>query len=85
MLDEDIATARDFLRAWPDRVLFATDNTIGSAHCNEVHFEAFRCHLRYLKALQLPQDVLDKIAWENARRVFKLHDGDDWMTATTRP
>ncbi|MDD4891640.1 MAG: amidohydrolase family protein [Phycisphaerae bacterium] len=85
MLDEDAAAAREFLCAWPDRVLFATDNTMGAAHCNEVHFEAFRCHLRYLRALRLPQDVLDRIAWQNARRVFALPEGDDWMTATTRP
>jgi predicted TIM-barrel fold metal-dependent hydrolase len=85
MLDEDIAPARAFLLKWADRVLFATDNKMSAAHCNEVCFEAFRCHLRYLRALRLPQDVLDKVFWQNARRVFSLHDGDGWMTATTRP
>lgn len=83
--EEDAAAAREFLCQWPDRVLFATDNKMGAAHCNPVHFEAFRCHLRYLKALRLPQDVLDKIFWQNSMRVFRLHDGDGWMTATTRP
>ena len=83
--EADAEAARAFLCKWPDRVLFATDNRMGVAHCNQVCFEAFRCHLRYLRALRLPQDVLDKVCWQNARRVLGLAEGDGYMTATTRP
>jgi predicted TIM-barrel fold metal-dependent hydrolase len=83
--DADAAAARAFLCQWSDRVLFATDNRTSAAHSNPVCFEAFRCHLRYLKELRLPQDVLDRICWQNARRVFRLAECEGWMTATTRP
>ena len=83
--EDDFGPAREFLCKWPDRILFATDNKMGAAHCNGVCFEAFRCHLRYLRALRLPQDVLDKVCWQNARRVFGLPGPDGTMTATTRP
>jgi len=82
---EDADAARAFLCRWSDRVLFATDNRTGAAHSNPVCFEAFRCHLRYIKALRLPQDALDRVCWQNARRVFNLAACEGWMTATTRP
>lgn len=85
MVAEDIRAARAFLSKWPDRVLFATDNRLGMAYCNEVCFEAFRCHLRYIHALRLPEDAIQKIMWQNAKRILHLPDGDGTMTATTRP
>ncbi len=83
--EDDFAPARAFLCRWPDRLLFATDNRMSAAHSNPVCFEAFRCHLRYIKALRLPQEVLEKVCWQNARRVFELPECEGWMTATTRP
>jgi len=83
--EDDFAPARAFLCRWPDRLLFGTDNRTSAAHSNPVSFEAFRCHLRYIKALRPPQDVLDKVCWQNARRVFGLPECEGWMTATTRP
>ncbi len=85
MPEEDAAAAREFACRWSDRILFATDNRTGAAHSNPVCFEAFRCHLRYVKALRLPQEALDRICWANARRVFGLGEPEGWMTATTRP
>jgi predicted TIM-barrel fold metal-dependent hydrolase len=83
--DDDFAPAREFVVKWADRLLFATDNRTSAAHSNPTCFEAFRCHLRYLKALRLPQEALDKVCWQNARRVFGLREPEGWFTATTRP
>lgn len=83
--EDDFTPAREFVCRWPDRILFATDNKTSAAHSNPVCFEALRCHLGYLKALRLPQDVLDGVCWQNAQRVFSLAEPDGWMTATTRP
>jgi predicted TIM-barrel fold metal-dependent hydrolase len=85
MPDADALAARSFVEKWADRILFATDNKAGPAHSNAVCFEAFRCHLRYIHQLRLSQETLDKVAWLNAKRVFRLNEGDPTMTATTRP
>ena len=85
MVEEDITAARQFVCAWPDRLLFATDNRLGMAYCNEVGFEAFRCHLRYIHALRLPEEAIQKVMWQNAKRILGLPEGDGTMTATTRP
>ena len=70
---------------WLDRILFGTDNKTSAAHSNPVCFEAFRCHVRYLHALHLPQEALDNVMWKNAQRIFGLKECEGWMTATTRP
>ena len=85
MVEEDIQAARQFFGTWPDRLLFATDNRLGMAYCNEVCFEAFRCHLRFIHALRLTEDAIQKVMWQNAKRILRLPDGDGTMTATTRP
>ena len=85
MLDEDVRAGREFFIKWPDRLLFGTDNRLSAAHCNEQTFEAFRCHLRYIRALRLPDDVLQKVMWQNAKRIFNMNGGDGTMKATTRP
>jgi predicted TIM-barrel fold metal-dependent hydrolase len=82
---DDFDAARDFLFAYSKKIIFATDNRTGTAHSNPVCFEAFRCHLRYLKELRLPQEVLDTICWQNAQRIFSLSNPEGYMTATTRP
>jgi predicted TIM-barrel fold metal-dependent hydrolase len=83
--EDDFTPAREFAIKWSDRLLFGTDNRTSAAHSNPTCFEAFRCHLRYLKALRLPQEVLDAICWQNAQRVFGLRECEGWFTATTRP
>ena len=85
LLQEDVEAGREFVTTWADRILFGTDNKTSAAHSNPVCFEAFRCHLRYVKALGLSQQALDRVMWKNARRVFGLRDCEGWMTATTRP
>ena len=83
--EDDFAPARKFVIKRADWLLFGTDNKTSAAHSNPVCFEALRCHLRYLKALRLTQDALDKVCWQNARRVFGLREPEGWFTATTRP
>jgi predicted TIM-barrel fold metal-dependent hydrolase len=83
--EDDFDPAREFVTKRSDRLLFGTDNRTSAAHSNPVCFEAFRCHLRYLKKLRLPQDALDKVCWQNARRIFGLAEPEGWFTATTRP
>ncbi len=83
--EDDFEPARKFAIEWSDRLLFGTDNRTSAAHSNPTCFEAFRCHLRYIKALRLPQEELDSICWQNAQRIFGLAECEGWFKAVTRP
>ena len=85
MFPEDAAAARAFLCKWSDRILFGTDCTLGVAESNEIVFQGFLGHVRYLRQAGLPHDVLQRIAWENAAKLFNLPDGIDRIDFNVRP
>ena len=72
---EDKAFLRDFFLRYADRILFATDIYYEkkSERDYKFHFEN-RGHMRFLNRLHLPDDVLQKVAWQNAEGLYLRKD-----------
>ena len=68
---EDKAFLRDFFIRYADRLLFATDIYYEKAPERDwkFHFEN-RGHMRFLNKLNLPHEVLQKIAYQNAEKLY---------------
>ena len=69
--EEDKAYLQDFFIRYADRVLFATDIYYekNSDRDKKYHFEN-RGHIRFLNKLNLPDDVLQKVAYQNAEKLY---------------
>lgn len=72
MYPEDRERARAFFVAWADRILFGTDCILASDLMGEFVYQAFLGHVRYIRQLRLPDDVLQKVAHGNAERLMQL-------------
>jgi len=60
-----------FIR-WADRIVFGTDTLWG--HDSQTHYESIlKQHQRFITALDLPADVLEKICHSNMERLCKIH------------
>jgi predicted TIM-barrel fold metal-dependent hydrolase len=63
---------KEFLRAvfikWADRIIYGTDSVWGSRNNRSTQSK----HIRFLKHLDLPSDMLNKIAHGNAERLLGL-------------
>ena len=69
--EEDKAFLQDFFIRYADRILFATDIHYEKSLKRDMkyHFEN-RGHMRFLNKLNLPEDVLQKIAYQNAEKIY---------------
>ena len=70
-LDDDFYTHdKEFLRAvfikWADRIIFGTD-TFG-----EYSEDAYRRHIKFITALDLPQTALERICYANIERLCRI-------------
>lgn len=68
---EDKAYLQDFFIRYADRILFATDIYYEKTPVRDskFHFEN-RGHMRFLNKLSLPYEALQKVAWQNAERIY---------------
>ena len=55
-----------------DRILFGTDTLWGDGPLNHENTMMIQDHMRYILALDLPQEALDKICYKNSERLFKV-------------
>ncbi|MBI3947645.1 MAG: amidohydrolase family protein [Armatimonadetes bacterium] len=86
MHPEDQALWRDFVIRYADRILFATDcGTGGTGALLDVNAQAFINHARFIRQLCLPDDVLQKVAWANAVRVYGLQEHVPPRRSNVRP
>ena len=69
--EEDKAFLQDFFIRYADRIMFATDIHYEKNLKRDMkyHFEN-RGHMRFLNKLNLPEDVLQKIAYQNAEKIY---------------
>ena len=73
---EDKTFLRDFFMTYADRLMFATDIYYEKAPERDwkFHFEN-RGHMRFLNRLNLPDDVLQKVAYRNAECMYMKRGG----------
>jgi len=64
----DKAFLRQIFIKWADRLLYGTDNFWGCGSDERHQLE----HIRFVQHLDLPEDVLNKIAHGNAERLLKM-------------
>jgi predicted TIM-barrel fold metal-dependent hydrolase len=62
----------DFFVKYQDRIVFGTDTFITPENIDNDAVHTFLTHTRFIKKLRLPYDVLQKIAYENAERIFGM-------------
>jgi len=86
MYPDDRARWRAVATRYCDRILFGTDcdvDTYGSLF--EVNVQAFLNHVRFVHQLRLPDDVLQKIAWENCARLYGVEERSSSRRSNVRP
>ena len=71
-VEENDLLLRDFFIKYQDRIMFATDiyyeKSIGE---DKKYIFENKGHIRFLNKLELPDDVLQKIAYKNAEMLYK--------------
>lgn len=73
MYEADRLRWREFVIAHADRILFGSDVIMNRQHVNtELLRQHFLGHVRWVKQLGLPQEVLSKVAHENFERIAGL-------------
>lgn len=73
MYEDDIRYNRDIFIKYSDRILFGTDIIMNEKNYSESYIRfAYKSHIRFIKQLRLPYDVLQKVSHENAERLFKM-------------
>lgn len=85
MYPEDRDRAREFFIKWADRILFGTDCVLSGDQPGEHTYQQFLGHVRYIRQLRLPDDVLQRVSHGNAERLFGLPPADPEMKGTLRP
>ncbi|MCL2527781.1 MAG: amidohydrolase family protein [Defluviitaleaceae bacterium] len=64
----DKAYLRQIFIKWADRIIYGTDDAWGKLPTNHHQLE----HIRFVQQLDLPSDVLNKIAYGNGERLLKM-------------
>ncbi len=83
---EDRERWSDFVVRHADRILFGTDSGVGcSGALFEVNVQAFLNHVRFIHQLRLPDDVLQKVAWANAARLYGRKELPSARRSSVRP
>ena len=78
MYEHDIRLIRDFFIQYCDRILFGTDYYITDAAAESILYPAdekeilIKNHIRFIKQLRLPDDVLQRVLYGNAVRILRL-------------
>jgi hypothetical protein len=85
MYPEDQKRIRDFFIKYSDRILFGTDTGIGKNAHQETLRLGLMGHIRFIRQLNLPYDDLQKIAHQNAERLFRLEPSSDARMGNVRP
>ena len=86
MYPEDRKRWRAFFIRNADRLLLGTDVVVGTQTAStELLRQHFLGHTRFLKHLNLPQDVLSKVAHENFERLAGLEPVDPFPWGALRP
>lgn len=74
---------RDYVIKFADRLHFGTDCILGSTASNWVLWESLAAHIRFVRQLRLPVDVLNKVAHANFERLAGLDvvplDSRQWL------
>jgi len=65
---EDKAYIRQIFIKWADRIIYGTDDVWGSPPTNHKQLE----HIRFVQHLDLPEEVLNKVAYGNAERLLGM-------------
>jgi len=68
-LERDTKFARKLIVDNCEKILYGTDYPC--LHASGVQFGPGSLHLRLLKSLRLPEDVLDQVLWRNAERLLR--------------
>lgn len=71
LYENDRAILRRFFLRHADRILFGTDAQLAADITDPYRVQAFLCHTRFINQLRLPNEVLQKVAHENAERIFR--------------
>lgn len=85
MYDADRRRARQFFLRHSGRILFGTDCGIGVEATQEYVFQSFLGHVRYLRQLHLPHDVLQAVSHCNTERTFGLPELQVKRKGNVRP
>lgn len=83
--EEDREVYYDFFMKYSDRLLFGTDTDLKPDTVNHYQVEAFKCHLRFIHQLRLPDNELQNICWKNAERILKLESMGSARKYNARP
>lgn len=81
----DRQRGRKFFCRHAERILFGTDCGIGVEATQEYVFQAFLGHLRYVRQLRLPDEVLQRVSHGNAEQLCKLSALDEKRKGNVRP
>ncbi|MDH7570903.1 MAG: amidohydrolase family protein [Armatimonadota bacterium] len=83
---EDRERWHAFVVRWADRILFGTDSGVGTwGALFEVNVQAFLNHVRFIHQLRLPDEVLQKVAWANAARLYNQEERPSARRSSVRP
>lgn len=86
MYEADQKRWRDFVIAHSDRILFGTDVVLDRQSAGtELLRQHFLGHVRWVKQLRLPQEVLSKVAHENFERLADLEPVKPFPWGALRP
>jgi predicted TIM-barrel fold metal-dependent hydrolase len=85
MYPQDRDDAREFVCDWPDRVLFGTDCILGQEEVAEFTYQQFLGHVRYVRQLRLPTEVLQQVSHRNTERLMGMDSLDVENKGALRP
>lgn len=85
MFDEERHIYRDFIRTYEDRILFGTDSALNFGGVDEYLVQSFLCHARFINHLRLPDQTLQKVAHENAEKLFGVGPVEYARRGNVRP
>jgi|LSQX01.1.fsa_nt_gb predicted TIM-barrel fold metal-dependent hydrolase len=82
---EDRETYLEFFRRYKDRILFGSDASLAPGQVDNYLIQSFLGHARFVLQLQLPDDILQAVAWQNAQRLIGLNITQVQRRGNVRP
>lgn len=71
--EEDRKILYEFFVKYKDRILFGSDTGLSTELVDEYSIQAFLGHIRFIRQLRLPYEVLQNIAYKNAEQLFNIN------------
>ena len=71
-IEADRLLLRDFVETWSERILFATDGSLGQSNMNEYAVQWFLGHTKFMLKLGLNDKALQDVAWRTTERVLNF-------------